>query len=166
MYVTYTLFIMSAPKNNHPPCQLTQWNQYTLMHVHPILFSMWVYHKFNTMPKGTSGQYSGKMCSYMHLFPHTPITNFAMCIFTLMHSHMHHIFVAVRSFSAAIRQWYAFSHAKIANIWYVLLCMHSHMPIFVVVTTFLSAIIQWYSFLHAQIGKTWGVHHRPRYGWY
>ena len=33
---TLYCFIVGAPKNNYPPCQLTQWNQYTLIHVHPI----------------------------------------------------------------------------------------------------------------------------------
>jgi hypothetical protein len=90
------LIIVSAPKNNYPPCQLTEWNQNILMHVHSILFFMWVHHIFNAMTKGTSG----------HILP--------MYVFTLMHSHMHAFllafFVAVRTFL----EWQLMSDVAVA----------------------------------------------------
>jgi hypothetical protein len=63
------LIITSAPKQNYPTCQLTEWNQYTLMHECPILFFTWVHHDFNAVTKGTT----------VHDLP--------MCVFTLIHSH-------------------------------------------------------------------------------
>ncbi len=71
IYMPAPFLLWVHQKNDYPPCQLIEWNQYTLMHVCPILFLTWVHHTFNAVTKGTSG----------HVLP--------TCVFTCMHFHMH-----------------------------------------------------------------------------